>query len=259
MKTTLREIKKHAPCKLSWEKGLKILGIADYETASDKTKDREIDFKEILDCMGVKDAFWCLRTQEYRDYCLILVDIAESVLWIYEKQYPDDMRLRHCVQSIRGYKKGEIEKKKLRIAAHGAYAAAATTTHAAADVAHAALCAAIHSADGTVRVAEATKVAEVASINVYAAADVAHAAFFAAIHSADAGDAAVFAAEAAGFKAAGFADRAASIITVYDYIATAATAEAADQAARVSRAKAAADAGRRKQWQKNEKILRKYL
>jgi hypothetical protein len=129
MKTTYNEILKHKPC----EKGLKL---AKPEWVKDP--DMAIDFKELLEVAGVKNTFWCLRTQEYKSYCLILADIAESVLYIYKKAYPDDSRVRDSIESIRRYSRGEISLKELETACAAALAAA----EAAARDACAAACAA---------------------------------------------------------------------------------------------------------------------
>jgi hypothetical protein len=69
MKTTYREIMKHNPCR----------ELTEIPQEYKDNPDAEIDFKEILETSGVKDAFWCLRTQEYYDICLIIADVAESV------------------------------------------------------------------------------------------------------------------------------------------------------------------------------------
>ena len=88
------------------------------------------------------DAFWSLRCWDYQQYCLLLANIAESVLHIYEKRYPDDNRIRACIEGVKKYAKNEITLEQLKelkaytadaaadaaadaTAAYAAYAAAA--------------------------------------------------------------------------------------------------------------------------------------
>lgn len=85
-----------------------------YNTLSEKEKNKEISFLEILESNGVEDAFWCLRTQNYKDYCLILADVTESVLHIFEEKCPDDKRPREYIEGIRKFHDGEITKEELK-------------------------------------------------------------------------------------------------------------------------------------------------
>ena len=105
MKTTLRKIKSFNPCLPGWRTLCEGLGTTDPDT--------EVSILQILEINGVEDAFWALRTQKYKDYCLVLADIAESVLHIFEEEYPDDKRPRRTIQAIRDYKAGKISKKEL--------------------------------------------------------------------------------------------------------------------------------------------------
>lgn len=45
---------------------------------------------------------------------LVRADIAQLVLPIYEKQFPTDDRVRDCIQAIRDYASGKIDKAKLK-------------------------------------------------------------------------------------------------------------------------------------------------
>jgi hypothetical protein len=112
MKTTLREIRKHEPCADGWKKLIKVLGTSDPDT--------EITILEILESNGVKDAFWALRTQKYEEYCLILADVAESVV-----RLTDDKRVSDCIQAIRDYNAGKINRGALSTARAAAGAAGA--------------------------------------------------------------------------------------------------------------------------------------
>ena len=123
MKTTLREIKRFNPCVPGWKRLCEGLGTSDLNT--------EVSILQILEINGVKDAFWALRTQKYKSYCLILADVAESVLHIFEKEYPNDNRPRRAIQAIRDYKAGKISKEELEDAAYAATDAAIAAADAA--------------------------------------------------------------------------------------------------------------------------------
>ena len=124
MKTTLREIFKHDPCgqdskSEGWGLLLKNLN-------KTKADDEPLSLIEILESNGVEDAVWALGCFEYRDCCLFLADVAESVLYIFEKKFPSDNRPRNCIQGIRDFHAGNIteeELKGLRVAAYEAYIA----------------------------------------------------------------------------------------------------------------------------------------
>ncbi len=134
MQTTLNEIKKYDPCPSSWAKGLKYLN-------KSKADDEPIDFMVIYEVMGIKDALWCLRTQDYRDYCLFLADVAELVLHIFEDVYPDNKAPRQAIEAIRDWYNGDITDKQLEEYASAARAACNYGANAAAraisDAAHA--------------------------------------------------------------------------------------------------------------------------
>lgn len=106
MKTTLNEIFKHNPCGQWRRLLLKNLG----KTSSD---DEPLDLMEILESDDIEGAVWSLRCFEYRDYCLFLADVAESVLYIFEENFQDDDRPRLLIQGIRDYHAGNSTKKEL--------------------------------------------------------------------------------------------------------------------------------------------------
>jgi len=137
METTLNKIREYRPCKPGWEKLLSYLG----KTNGD---DEPLDFITLLDAVGIEDAIWCLRTQDYRNYCLFLADIVESVLPIYEV-VGDSTAPRDAIQTIRDYHAGVATAEQLKKAADAAAAAAAdvdAAAYAAAAVANAAAAAA---------------------------------------------------------------------------------------------------------------------
>lgn len=136
MKTTLREIRKHDPCIYGWNKLLAHLN-------KTKADNKPLDLMTILESNGIKDAVWALICFDYEDYCLFLADIAESVLPIFEKKYPDDNRPRKAIQAIRDYKLGKIDKTNLKSTAYVAADAAdsaytARDAHVVVNAAHAA-------------------------------------------------------------------------------------------------------------------------
>jgi hypothetical protein len=164
LKTTFREIRAHRPCKDGWSTLCNnILGTCFPEKPeswkecqlTENQLDTEVSILAILENNGVKGALWSLCTQEYWDYCLILADVAESVLHIWEEEYPDDERPRKIIEAIRLWHSGKITDQELRNAvaafsatAIGAYIAAANydapassaayTAYAAGDHTHAA-------------------------------------------------------------------------------------------------------------------------
>ena len=121
MKTTLNEIRLFNPCKSGWRKLLKSMNITSF---SESDGEREVTILQILESNGVKDAYWCLRIQKYEDICLILAEVAESVLKYYTDKYPNDTRVADCIQGIRDYKNGLINRKQLSRLSFAVYAAA---------------------------------------------------------------------------------------------------------------------------------------
>jgi len=132
MNTTLNKIREHDPCHSGWTTLLKSLG----KTSAD---DEPLSFKYILNSVGIKDAVWCLRTQEYKDICLFNADIAESTLSIFEKKHPNDDRPRKAIEGIRMFKSGDITAEDLSslslYASDAACASYTVSAYAAADAA----------------------------------------------------------------------------------------------------------------------------
>ena len=58
---------------------------------------------------------------------LVECDCAELVLPIYEKQYPNDSRIRDCIETTRQWAKGEATEAELEAAARAAWEAAGAT------------------------------------------------------------------------------------------------------------------------------------
>lgn len=125
MKTTIEEIYKFKPCFSGFKTfvenhfdssfGEEVVTIEEiYGSLFDFEKTRSISILEILNSNGAEDAFWALRTQKYKDYCLILADVAESVLHIFEDEYPEDKRPRDVINAMRKYNAGSISHITLK-------------------------------------------------------------------------------------------------------------------------------------------------
>ena len=108
MTTTLNKIKAHSPCEDGWAKLLLSLN----KTQAD---DDPLYIATIIESNDIKDAVWALRAVEGKDkeIRLFAADCAESVLHIYEKQYPNDDRPRKAIQAARDYANGVIGKDEL--------------------------------------------------------------------------------------------------------------------------------------------------
>ena len=168
METTLKKLKKHNPCRSSWDRLLESL---------DKTEpDNEpLKLRYILDLLGAQDAIWAFRAIDgYRkEQILFIADCAEHVLHIYEEKYPKNTAPRAAILATRNYANGKISKEKLRSAAAAAYAAsyAVDAVDAAAGyAADAAYAAAAYAADDAAACAAAGYAADAyAATTAYAA------------------------------------------------------------------------------------------
>ena len=182
MKTNLKTIIKFRPCSKGITELMNNLGhicVEDnwedvYNSLSKEQQTKDIDFKFILESNGIEDTYGVLRTQSKKTRTLIGADIVESVLYIYEKQYPNDMRMRDWIQGIRDHCNGKITKAELNAlkidvayavanAANAVVYAANAVVYAATDAAYAAVNAV---ATGVVN----TAATAVVDANTYAAA-----------------------------------------------------------------------------------------
>lgn len=106
MKTTFRTIKKYDPCIIyGWNKLVSNL--------KPENLDTEVSLEQILKSNGIHHAIWALRCFDYKDRCLFLADVAESVVHFYEKEYPDNKSLRVPIQAIRDFAKDKINEDDL--------------------------------------------------------------------------------------------------------------------------------------------------
>ena len=116
--TTLAKIREFSPCEDGYKKLCKNLGgVRKYG------KDTPVKFSQIVESNGLDDAVWCLQTicPEYeKEVRLFAADCAESVLHIYEKKYPDDLRPREAIQAARDFAEGKITAAELTSASWAA-------------------------------------------------------------------------------------------------------------------------------------------
>lgn len=122
--TTLAIIRQHDPCTEGWGKLLKHVG-------KDYPRDCHIDFATILESNGLDDALWALRAvlpeqEKERDRLarMFACDCAESVLHIYERDYPSDDRPRNAIRVAREFADGRATIDQLAAARDAAWAAA---------------------------------------------------------------------------------------------------------------------------------------
>jgi hypothetical protein len=121
METTLKEIVHYHPCYGGISKLMNNLGIQCseynwnriYHNLEDCDKNKKIDLKFILESNGIKDTYWVLKTQDKKNVMLILADVVESVLHIYEEKYPNDFRVRDCINGIRDFCNDKITGEDL--------------------------------------------------------------------------------------------------------------------------------------------------
>ena len=89
-----------------------------------------------LNNVPVTDKFWLLLREEFipeNDLHELACKFAESVLHLFEKEYPNDLRLRKAIEAKRKFIKGEISKDELaaaRAAARAAWDAASAASAA---------------------------------------------------------------------------------------------------------------------------------
>ena len=88
------------------------------------SEDQPFDISSCLKVTGIKDCVWALCTQDSKDIARFNADVASLVLPIYQKRYPSDKRVRHCISLTYKYAVGLCSKADLKKAANAAYAAA---------------------------------------------------------------------------------------------------------------------------------------
>ncbi|MCP3675785.1 MAG: hypothetical protein GY829_15140, partial [Gammaproteobacteria bacterium] len=89
-----------------------------------KADDEPLDFMVIRDAIGLREAIWCLKTQDYRHYCLFLADCMDEIaLSLFEAEYEDKKAPREAIKAIREWHNGDITTEQLKLYASAAYIA----------------------------------------------------------------------------------------------------------------------------------------
>ena len=97
--------------------------------------DKRITLKNLFDNLPVKDFTWFLvrkcdlTLKQKRQFAL---HCAKQVLPIFEKKYPEDKKVRECIEATQLYVDGKITREELLIKRRAAAAYAAYTADAAA-------------------------------------------------------------------------------------------------------------------------------
>mgnify|MGYP006921344668 FL=1 len=159
-------------------------------------KSESVSLQSIIESeIPIKDKFWflCKKVLTKDENKKVAIELAKSVLSIYENKYPEDYRPRKAIESAKSYLEGKITKEELiefRKAAYAAAAAAyAAAAYADADAAAAAAADAAYAAYAAA--AAAAYAAADAAADADAAAAAAAAAYAAAAYAAYVADAAV--------------------------------------------------------------------
>jgi len=103
--TTLNRLKQAGACANRYAFLVKALGGVEYD------HDKPINLLEILETNGPADCLWALcATEENCEKVAILMaaEFAETVLHLYERQYPTDNRPRSAIEAARRYVLSEI-------------------------------------------------------------------------------------------------------------------------------------------------------
>ena len=132
-------------------------------------KSESVSLQSVIESeIPIKDKFWflCKKVLTKEENQKVAIDLAKSVLSIYENKYPEDLRPRKAIEAAESYLEGKITKGELlefrKAAADAAYDAADAAVYAAA------VYAAVY--------ADADAAYDAAYAAVYAAADAAAAA-----------------------------------------------------------------------------------
>ena len=97
--TTLKEVHSHQPCADGWKKLRKHLGLTPAEA---KKSIDPLPILTVLESNGVDDAIWVIEYCTDPYICrLFAADCAESVLHLFEAEYPDDDRPRRAIAVAR--------------------------------------------------------------------------------------------------------------------------------------------------------------
>ena len=127
----------HTTLKLCREKGACVTGFKKLKESLGKGhSDTDlIPLTRVLKANGLHDAIWALRaTVEDSDYLAreFAIFCARQVLPLYEDKYPNDSKVRDCIDATERYNNKEITLEELAVFRTAAYWAASATRSAAA-------------------------------------------------------------------------------------------------------------------------------
>jgi hypothetical protein len=118
--TTLKLCKEHEACAEGFKKLKKSLG-------KGHSKTDLIPLTHIIESNGLQDALWALRaTVEDSDYLAreFAIFCARQVLPLYEDKYPNDSKVRDCIDATERYNNKEITLDELEVFRDAAWTAA---------------------------------------------------------------------------------------------------------------------------------------
>ena len=127
--TTLNRLKAANACAERYRHLVQALGGVSFD------HDAPINLLTILDLNGVDDCLWALHTTAEdceRQTRLIIADCAESVLYLFERERPDDNRPRVAIEMARRLARGEVDSAASDAARAAAWAAASDAAWVAA-------------------------------------------------------------------------------------------------------------------------------
>jgi len=119
MQTSIKQLMKYPSC---CDNVTKLRTALSYEKLTQYKENRLIDFNFILSTCGVKDTFRALCTQSRKIIRAISVDVASSVLFVYEKLNPEDYRLREGINGLYRFCDGKLSEDDLDILKDEVYA-----------------------------------------------------------------------------------------------------------------------------------------
>jgi len=123
MEVTLNQLKDWGACAHGYKKVLEYVGLK-YD------KDAPIKLSATLKSNGVDDTLWCverltLTPEQEKDFQLLACNYAERVLPIFEKEQPNDSRVKNCIDVARRFALGSASAEELDAAWVAARAAGA--------------------------------------------------------------------------------------------------------------------------------------
>jgi hypothetical protein len=109
MKTTFQKIRDNNPCGDGWRKL-----ICYYKPES---FNEEVTIEEIVKSNGIKDAIWALRAvDDKKKIVMFSIAVAKTCLSNFEKYFPNDNRVRKCLEITEKYINDECTLEDLEAA-----------------------------------------------------------------------------------------------------------------------------------------------